>query len=241
VTTPALALAGLALGAAAAPHCVFMCGAPCAALAGGARRRGAAFHAGRLAGYMTGGAMAAASVSALGAWTRAAPLLQPLWTLVQLGFLGLGLWWLVAGRMPRRWTRDGPVPMPVRLVPRRRPALRAGLAGLAWVAWPCAALQGALLLAALADGAAGGALVMAAFALASAPGLAATPWLWHRLRRARTAAGSATGSGAAAAAPAARGLAPAAAYRMAGLALALSAGWALFRIVADRLSATCLT
>jgi len=140
VTTAALALAGLALGAAAAPHCAFMCGTPCAALVGGGRGRGAAFHAGRLASYMAGGALAAASVSTIGAWVRASSLLQPVWTLVQLGFLALGLWWLVAGRMPRRLVRDGTVP--VHVVPRRRGALRAGLAGLGWVGWPCAALKG---------------------------------------------------------------------------------------------------
>jgi len=224
VTTSALALAGLALGAAAAPHCAFMCGTPCAALTGGSRGRGAAFHAGRLASYMAGGALAAASVSAIGAWARASRLLQPAWTLVQLGFLALGLWWLFAGRMPRRLVRDGTVP--VRVVPRRRGALRAGLAGLGWVGWPCAALQGALLLAALADGAAGGALVMAVFALASAPALLAAPWLWTRLRRA--------GGGGAE-------RATAASWRVAGAALAITSGWALLRIVQDRIAAACIT
>jgi sulfite exporter TauE/SafE len=226
VTTAALALAGLALGAAASPHCAFMCGAPCAAPAAGGPRRGAAFHAGRLASYMAGGALAAASVSTLGAWARASTVLQPLWTLVQLAFLALGLWWLVAGRMPRRLTRDGTVP--VRIVNRRHGALRAGAAGLGWVAWPCGALQGALLLAALADGAAGGAVVMAAFAAASAPALLATPWLWSRLRRAP-------------ADPAAPERAATAAYRAAGLALVLTSGWALAGIVRDRVLAACFT
>jgi sulfite exporter TauE/SafE len=230
VTTPALVLAGAALGAAATPHCAIMCGAPCAALAGGCRRRGVALQIGRLVGYMAGGALAAASIATLGAWARASSLLQPLWTLVQLAFLALGLWWLATGRMPARLARDGAVP--VRFVARRAGTLRAGLAGLGWVAWPCAALQGALLLAALADGPAGGALVMAAFALASAPALAATPWLWARLRRARAGA-----------APRPAGAPPpsATAWRVAGLALALSAGWALARIVQDRVAAACST
>jgi sulfite exporter TauE/SafE len=237
VTTPALVLAGLALGAAATPHCAFMCGAPCAALAGGCRRRGAALQAGRLAGYAAGGALAAASVATLGAWARASSLLQPLWTLVQLAFLALGLWWLATGRMPRRLARDGAVP--VRFVARAG-TLRAGLAGLGWVAWPCATLQGALLLAALADGPAGGALVMAAFALASAPALAATPWLWSRLRR--TGAGPAAAAGAGAVVrPAGGPPTSATAWRAAGLALALSAGWALVRIVQERVAAACLT
>ena len=224
MTTPALALAGLALGAAAAPHCAFMCGTPCAAIAGACRRRGAAFHLGRLASYAAGGALAAASVSTIGAWSRASSLLQPAWTLVQLGFLSLGLWWLLAGRMPRRLAREGGVP--VHVVRRRPSVLRAGLAGLGWVAWPCAALQGALLLAALADGAADGALVMAAFALASAPALAAAPWLWARLQRPGVGGAERVS---------------AAAWRLAGLALTLTSAWALVRIVQERIPALCFT
>ncbi|HET7868687.1 MAG TPA: sulfite exporter TauE/SafE family protein, partial [Burkholderiaceae bacterium] len=144
----ALMLAGLALGAAASPHCALMCAAPCAALTRGSGRGAAGFHLGRLAGYMAGGALAAASMAALGSWSQAAPVLRPVWTLLHLGFLALGLWWLATGRQPQGLQRDGAVP--VRLVSRRRQALRASLAGLAWVAWPCAALQAALLLAALA-------------------------------------------------------------------------------------------
>ena len=51
-----------------------------------------------------------------------------------------------------------------------------------WVAWPCGLLQSALLVASLANSAAGGALAMAGFALASSAGLVAGPWLWARLR-----------------------------------------------------------
>ena len=59
-------------------------------------------------------------------------------------------------------------------------ARSAGL-GLAWVAWPCGLLQSALLVAALANMPASGALVMAGFAGASAAGLLLGPALWWRL------------------------------------------------------------
>jgi len=203
-----------------------MCAAPCTAITGGRRVGGMGFHAGRLASYMTGGALAAASVSAIAAWTRHAPSLQPLWAMVQLGFLGLGSWWLLAGRMPRALLRDGPVP--VRMVSRRRRALQAMLAGLGWVAWPCGALQAALLLAALAGSAAGGAVVMAAFALASAPALAAAPWLWSTWRRWR-------GSGAT------TPDLPSLGYRAAGLALCASSVVALGHIVGQRLAGVCVS
>ena len=220
----ALALAGLAMGVAATPHCAAMCGAPCAALTHAGRTDAVAFQAGRIAGYTAGGALAAASVTALGAWTRGVPALQPLWLMVHLAFLGLGLWCLAAGRMPRRMARDGAVP--VRVVRRDVRIVRAGAAGLAWVAWPCGALQAALLVSALADGPAGGALVMACFAVASLPGLAAAPWLWGRWtmltgRRATARQVSAWG------------------YRIAGLGLALGSGWAVAMGLREHLAAFC--
>jgi sulfite exporter TauE/SafE len=56
---------------------------------------------------------------------------------------------------------------------------RASLIGAAWVLLPCGLLQSALVVAGLASGPAAGAATMAAFAIASAPGLVALP-LWLR-------------------------------------------------------------
>jgi sulfite exporter TauE/SafE len=221
-----LVLAGLALGVAATPHCAVMCGAPCAALTQGCARSTGGFHAGRLIGYTAAGALAASSVAALGAWSQAAPALRPLWTLLHLAFLGLGLWWMLTGRQPAWMRRSGAVP--VRVVGRRAHALRASLAGLAWVAWPCAALQGALLLAALGSDALDGALVMAAFVLGSTPGLAAAPWAWARWQARR---------GLSAAAPA---QVAALGFRIAGGALAVASGWALTQGIWARFAAWCL-
>jgi uncharacterized protein len=187
----ALILAGLAMGAAASPHCALMCGAACASLTGGNARHAAIFQAGRLAGYAAGGAVAAASVQWLGAWSTALPALRPLWVLLHLGFLALGLWWLITGRPLASMSRDGAVP--VAIVRRGdRKAWCRSLAGFAWVAWPCGVLQAALMLAAMAGDASGGAMVMAVFALGSMPALALGPWLWNRWRQAAgTAATSA--------------------------------------------------
>jgi uncharacterized protein len=219
-----LVLAGLALGVAATPHCAVMCGAPCAALTQGCGRSASGFHAGRLIGYMAAGAVAASSVAALGAWSQAAPALRPLWTLLHLMFLALGLWWMITGRQPAWMRRSGAVP--VRVVGRRTRSLRATLAGLAWVAWPCAALQGALLLSALGSSATDGALVMAAFAIASMPGLAAAPWAWARWQSLRGAA-----------------IAPAQVaslgFRVAGTALVIASGWALTHEIWQRVAAWC--
>jgi len=217
----ALVAAGLALGAASAPHCALMCGAPCAAVTQGRARQGALFHLGRLAGYAAAGAVAASALAFTAAWVTTRAWLAPLWTLVQLAFLALGLWWLATGRMPARLLREGPSPAS----PRRAcsPGRSLG-AGLAWVAWPCGVLQGALLLATLAGDAAGGAAVMAAFAFASAPALLAAPALWAAWRR--LAGRSRDGM-------------QALGYRVAGAALAATASIALVHTVVDRVAAFC--
>ena len=221
-----LILAGLAMGVAATPHCAVMCGAPCAALTQGCTRNASGFHAGRLFGYMAAGAVAASSVAALGTWSQAAPALRPLWTMLHLAFLALGLWWLVTGRQPLWMRRSAAVSVPVRMVGRRARPLRAGLAGLAWVAWPCAALQGALLLAALANTALGGALVMGAFALVSLPALAAAPWAWARWQRRRGGA-------------LAPGQVAVLGFRVAGIGLVVVSGWALTHGLWLRVAAWC--
>ena len=220
----ALALAGLAMGVASAPHCALMCGAPCAAVTGGRGPSALGFHLGRLAGYMAGGGLAAAGMATLGAWALGVPVLRQLWLLLHLAFLLLGLWWLATGAMPARLLRDGGTA--IRFVRGRAGPRRASIAGLAWVAWPCGTLQGALLLAALANDAVGGAVVMAGFALGSSPGLLAAPWLWRRLR-------GVAGTRLDARAIGAMG------YRVGGFALVLSSGWAVAHALGDQLKALC--
>jgi hypothetical protein len=219
-----LVLAGLAMGMAASPHCVAMCGAPCALMTSGCRRNVAGFHLGRLVGYMAAGAVAAGSVALLGAWSQKAPALRPLWTLLHLALLALGLWWFASGRQPGWMTRGGAVP--VNVVWRPGAPLRSGVAGLAWVAWPCGALQAALFTAALASSPRNGALVMAAFALATMPALALAPWVWARWRAYSGRAVSVEQLGRLG-------------FRVAGLGLVLGSGWALTHGLWVRVLAWC--
>jgi uncharacterized protein len=205
-----------------------VCGAPCAAVTQGRARSATGFHVGRVLGYAAGGALAASSVMALATWTQAAPALRPLWTLLHLAFLALGLWWLVAGRQPDAWQRDRAVTVSMPSSSRHH-TLRATAAGTAWVAWPCGALQAALLLSALASSATTGALTMAAFAVASAPALALAPWAWGRWAAWRKS----RGADASAAAMSAIG------YRVAGASLVLAAGWALTHGLWIRFAAWC--
>jgi len=184
--TASLMLAALLMGLAGSLHCTAMCGAACSAITG---RRGSAdslraqlgFHGGRLLSYAAGGLVAAASVNALGAWSQAAPALRPLWSLVHAAALMLGLWLVWAGRQPA-WLMDlGRAPQPAAGGwQAMNGPLRPALAGSAWVLLPCGLLQSALLVAALASDAVGGALVMAVFATASSLGLLLASAAWQR-------------------------------------------------------------
>jgi len=237
----ALFLSAVLLGLAGTPHCLAMCGAACtAASGGGAWRQLLALHAGRLVAYAAAGAVAAGSVGSLAALGQAVAALRPLWTLVHMAALGLGLYLVWQGRQPAwmaglgRRRGDAVVQPPGgRWQAIRGPARSAGL-GLAWVAWPCGLLQSALLVAALANSPAAGAAVMAGFAGASAAGLLMGPALWWRLARGSAAAGQGGASALGAA------LAGRAAVRWAGAALALASAWALGHGLWMRVVAWCL-
>jgi len=183
----ALIFSAALMGLAGTPHCLAMCGAACAAINGRRGLRLALFHLGRTLSYAAAGAVASASVGTLAALGQASTVLRPLWTLLHVAALGLGLYLIWQGRQPDWMERLG----------RSRAADQAGaatqgwqtisgpaqsaVAGLAWVAWPCGLLQSALLVSALANRPTSGALAMAAFALASGVGLVTGQTVWLRL------------------------------------------------------------
>ena len=236
----ALFLSAVLMGLAGTPHCLAMCGAACTAAAGGGRARNLLpFHLGRLLAYAGAGAVAAASVGSLAAMGQAVAALRPLWTLVHIAALALGLYLLWQGRQPGWMERLGRTRGPATVDHRggerwqvvAAPARSAGL-GLAWVAWPCGLLQSALLVAALANTPASGALVMAGFAGASAAGLLLGPALWWRFSGGRPAVGTDAARGSAIGAPST-------AVRWAGAALAAASAWALGHGLWVRCAAWC--
>jgi sulfite exporter TauE/SafE len=189
----ALTASALFMGLTGSLHCTTMCGPAFGAIAarsGGTRFAGAtmSLHAGRLLGYAIAGALVASSVAALGTLQAAGPLLRPLWTLVHVAAIALGLTLVWTARVPRWLSRDigrAAIPDDARVVRffRRMPASgRAGLTGMCWAGIPCGLLQSALLVAALASGPVAGATVMSTFALASGFGLWAGPRLWSTMR-----------------------------------------------------------
>lgn len=194
------------MGLASVPHCALMCGAPCAAVTGGARAlpAQAGFQVGRVLGYALVGALAAAAMGLLREASVVNGLLRHLWTLLHSALFALGLFLLITGRWPAWLGQLGPFGAKAAGGVTWR---RAAGSGLLWFAWPCGVLQGALIVAALANTAAAGAAGMAAFALASSPGLVAAPLL---LRKLLASSGRETW-----------------APRLAGLMLAGASAWAL--------------
>ena len=196
----ALAASALLMGLAGGPHCAAMCGAACGAIAGAPRRSVAplaplqsgalvALHGGRLVGYAAGGAIAAAGVASLGSFATAAPLMRPLWSIVHVAAVALGVWLLWTARAPAWLSRATPPrfaladAQPLRFVRTLPRSAGAALAGTCWVAIPCGLLQSALLVAALASTPAAGAATMAAFAAGSTLVLVVAQGAWSGLRR----------------------------------------------------------
>lgn len=217
-----LALTALLMGLAGGPHCVAMCGAACAGLGQAAGpRSGAAlggFQLGRLLGYATLGGVAATAVQGIGWLGGHTAALRPIWTLMQVAALILGILLLLRARQPL-W-----LDLPARGLWQRLRGFsgtRGGplLLGALWSLLPCGLLYSALLVAALAGDPGSGALTMGAFALGSGLWLWAGPWLWLRLA-------SMGWRGAAGGAAQMRGEWG---IRIAGGALALSAGWMLLQ------------
>ena len=222
----ALIAAAALMGLAGLPHCIAMCAAPCAALTRGGAASQALFQAARIAGYAAAGALAAASVATLREGLALSPALRPLWTLLHLAALAVGLWMLWQGRWPSMMQRATVTSLPVAPAGWRRITVpvRSASAGALWIAWPCALSQSALLVAALASSPGHGASAMAAFALASSPALWLGPLLVRRLRPAFS------GTALVGAAWPVRG---------AGALVAIGSGWALGHGLWVRIAAWC--
>jgi sulfite exporter TauE/SafE len=202
-----LILTAFLMGLGGVPHCAAMCGAACSVVF----RKGVPLSVllGRAFGYAALGAVAAASAGLVSQWGREWAFVQPLWLLLQAAAFLMGVWLLWRGRMPSqvdawgqsayRWAQHRWGEAGAHAGRRRVAAPWVSLfAGALWVVLPCGLLYAAVMVAALAPHAWGGALVMLAFALPSAVGVWAAPALLKILarlsRREKTQAPTAPGA-----------------------------------------------
>lgn len=227
-----LALTALLMGLVGGPHCVAMCGAACAGIgqAAGSSSTSAVlqFQIGRVLGYAGLGGLAAASMQGLGWLTVQSAALRPVWSLLHVAATLLGLVLLIQARQPV-WLESGgrKVWNVVRsLAPGGGQSVPL-LLGVIWALLPCGLLYSALLVAGLAGSVVAGAGVMALFALGTSVTMTLGPWLWLRLRaNAENKKPGGTGDWG---------------VRLAGAALAVSSGWALWMGLMHNNAPWCVT
>lgn len=220
-----LAITGLLMGLVGGPHCIAMCGAACAGIGQAGAPHGTramwTFQLGRVLGYAALGALAAASMQGLGWLTVQSAALRPLWTLLHVAAVVLGLVLLWRAEQPVWLERTGKaIWMHARAWVGRGGGGAPLALGTAWALLPCGLLYSALMVAALSARPLDGALVMALFAAGTSVSLMAGPWLWLRLR----GAGSGRWG-----------------VRLAGLALALSSSWAIWMGLAHDAAPWCVS
>lgn len=219
-----MAVTALFMGLVGGPHCVAMCGAACAGISRAAGERSTralwSFQLSRVLGYALLGAFAAGTVQGLALLGSSTIAIRPVWTMFHVAVLLLGVALVWQARQPAWIDNLGQT-----LWRKARPVLsRLGarapvVLGMAWALMPCGLLYSALLVASLSANAIEGAAIMALFALGTAISLTAAPWLLLRLRSGQSGAW---------------------AIRLAGVALMLTSGWALWMGVTHPSGLFCL-
>ena len=219
-----MAITALFMGIVGGPHCVAMWGAACAGISRAAGERSTralwTFQFSRMLGYSLFGAFAAGSVQGLAVLGTNTIAIRPVWTMFHAAAFLLGLALIWQARQPAwidslgqsLWRKARPVL--TRLGPRAPIVL-----GVGWAFMPCGLLYSALLVASLSANVFEGAAIMALFSLGTSISLTAAPWLLLRLRGGQSGAW---------------------AIRLAGLALALTSGWALWMGLTNPTGLFCL-
>ena len=210
-----LLLSALLMGMAGGPHCLAMCGSACMGVSkwpgSSALRNVWLFQVGRVLGYATLGAVAAVSMNTIGWLAAETPVLHPVWSMLHIAALLWGLWLLWRAEQPL-WLSTTAQAIWTFVSSRRQPSARHSWAalwlGMVWALLPCGLLYSALVVAALAGNPLQGAVVMATFAVCSGLVLLVAPWALLRWGRSIRI--------------------PALGMRLAGLALSVSAGMALY-------------
>jgi len=217
-----LALTTLLMGLAGGPHCIVMCGAACAGIQKGHGGTSSLwkFQAGRLIGYASLGAVAAASVKSL-AWVSNQSLaLHPAWTFFHVLVLSWGLVLLAYARQPV-WADNLGRNIWGRVQHMARIPGGMLMTGMLWAFMPCGLLYSALLVASLSANPLNGAISMATFAIGTSVSLLVGPWLWLKLQHGG------------------KWINESRSMRLAGLILSAAAAWAIWMDLAHQVKVWC--
>lgn len=220
-----LALTTFLMGLAGGPHCIAMCGAACGIIQKESKRSLIwRFHLGRLIGYASLGAIAAASVNTL-AWVSSQTLaLHPLWTFFHVLVFGWGLMLLCFARQPA-WADQLGIRMWRQVKGFLQKTGSGLLTGMLWALMPCGLLYSALLVASLNANPVTGAFSMATFAVGTSISLLIGPWCWFKLKNGFSGAS--------------KWLGESFSMRLAGLLLTSVAAWAIWMDVMHQTKVWC--
>ena len=167
------------------------------------------------------GGLAAFSVQALGWLTVESAALRPVWSMLHVAAVVLGLLLIWQAKQPvwldqsaqNLWAK-------IRQLNSNLGKVAPIVVGVLWAFMPCGLLYSALMVAALTGNVLQGAITMACFALGSGVSLGLAPWMLLKLKN--------LGDGA-------WGI------RLAGLALVLTSSWALWLALAHNQAPWCVT
>ncbi|MFM9835419.1 MAG: sulfite exporter TauE/SafE family protein [Methylophilaceae bacterium] len=216
-----LVLTSLIMGLAGGPHCVAMCGAACGSLS---KANGSGsfwqFQLGRLIGYACLGALAASSIGLLAWLSSKTSQLHPIWTFFHVFIFCWGLVLLLFARQPI-WIQHIGRNIWHRI--QKMAQMRGGvfITGICWALMPCGLLYSAVIVASLSGNPLQGSLSMAAFAIGSSGSLIFGQWLWSKLKVANQI------------------ITESISMRLAGLALVILAGWAIWMDVVHQINLFC--
>ncbi|MBS7807709.1 sulfite exporter TauE/SafE family protein [Variovorax sp. PCZ-1] len=215
------------LGLAGGLHCLAMCGGLCSAMGRPSAQEpfhgisaARALQIGRVLGYTLAGALAGGLVQTVAWASEHAVIFKPAWVMLHAAMLAWGLILFFFARQPL-WAQSVAGPTWKRLDWVKASSRRSIFLGMGWVILPCGLLYSALLIAGLSGGIWQGAAVMLAFVMPTVAWLLGAHWLIGHLSLVRDARTQQW------------------ARRLAGLALAAGAAWALWQHAAHGIQTIC--
>ena len=197
------------MGMMGGPHCIAMCGAPCAVISTQGSRQIWQFHLGRILGYGILGGVAAYSVNNLAWLSNQTMSIHPLWTFFHGIIFVWGFVMLLYAKQPQWIDHIGESSW--NTIQKLSKTLRSNfLLGMLWSFMPCGLLYSALLVAALTLNILNGTISMMFFAAGTSISLIVSPIIWLKIKNGKLWLNETQG------------------MRIAGMLLMIAASWAIW-------------
>jgi len=197
------------MGLMGGPHCIAMCGAPCAVISAQGSSQIWQFHLGRISGYGILGGVAAYSMNNLAWLSNQTMSLHPVWTFFHGIIFIWGFVMFLYAKQPQWIDHIGESIWNV--MQKLSKTLKSNfLLGMLWAFMPCSLLFTALIVAALTLNILNGTLSMMFFAVGTSISLIVSPIIWLKIKNGKLWLNETQG------------------MRIAGLLLMIAASWAIW-------------